>query len=104
MRKWMIGLFFAFSSLMACAQNEEIQRLVKEGVALNDQGDYEGAIKKYDEALAIDKDDYIANYEKSFTCLYAKSSMPAFPYARCCSKNTPAIPTLAPFIPTTVAQ
>jgi tetratricopeptide (TPR) repeat protein len=39
---------------------------------LHDNGDYEGAIKKYDEALKIDVNDYDANYEKSMSLLYAK--------------------------------
>ena len=53
-------------------QNENVARLVKDGIALHDKGDYDAAIKKYDEALLLDKDDYDANYEKSLSCLYAK--------------------------------
>jgi len=54
------------------AQNRDVTKLVKEGIELHDKGDYEAAIKKYDEALAIDKTDYYANYEKSYTCYIIK--------------------------------
>lgn len=43
------------------------QQLIDEGIALHDKGDYEGALKKYEEVLAADKNNYLANYEKSFT-------------------------------------
>lgn len=53
-------------------RNEQVKKLVEEGIVLHDKGDYEGAIKKYDEAIAIDKYDFNANYEKTFSCLSAK--------------------------------
>lgn len=53
-------------------QNDVVNKLVLAGIELHDKGDYAAAIKKYDEALLIDKDDYNANYEKSFSCLYDK--------------------------------
>jgi tetratricopeptide (TPR) repeat protein len=46
--------------------------LVAEGVALHDKGLYEDALKKYDAALAIKKEHYLANYEKSYTLLSLK--------------------------------
>ena len=46
--------------------------LVKEGIELHDKGEYDAAIKKYDAALLVDKDDYNANYEKSLSCMYSK--------------------------------
>jgi len=67
------ALIFAFSIHCCLSQpNEAVARLVKQGIAQHDKGDYAAAIKIYDEALQIDKDDYDANYEKSLSCLYAK--------------------------------
>ena len=49
-----IFVFFLFSSIICGAQtNEAVAKLVKEGIALHDKGDYEGAIAKYEAALVI---------------------------------------------------
>jgi tetratricopeptide (TPR) repeat protein len=68
-------LFFIVTiySLSATAQqNASVAALVKEGIEQHDKGDYSTAIKIYDSALVIDKNDYDANYEKSLSCLYLK--------------------------------
>jgi tetratricopeptide (TPR) repeat protein len=41
--------------------------LLKQGVALHDKKDYEGAIKLYDEIIKIDPNYFAAQYEKSFS-------------------------------------
>lgn len=41
--------------------------LVQEGIELHDKGKYKQAIAKYDKALALDKDNLTALYEKSFS-------------------------------------
>lgn len=43
--------------------------LVMEGIELHDNGDYKGAIAKYDKALAIDKDNLFALTEKAYSLL-----------------------------------
>jgi len=53
-------------------QNPDAGRLVKEGIALSEQEEYDAAIKKFDEALQFDSNDYEANYQKSVSCLAAK--------------------------------
>lgn len=53
-------------------QNEEIEKLIKEGVSLHDKGQYENAINKYDKVLELDKDNIIALAEKSFSLLSLK--------------------------------
>ncbi len=80
--------------ISAClfSQDINIQQLIKEGVALNDKGDYEGAVKKYDEVLAIDKNNYIANYEKSFTFFYMKKYDECIEISKTLLKLEPANP------------
>jgi lipoprotein NlpI len=69
---------FLFFIVLICSfsataqQNSTVAALVKEGIELHDKEDYSAAIKMYDSALLIDKDDYDANYEKSLSCLYLK--------------------------------
>jgi tetratricopeptide (TPR) repeat protein len=73
MRLVFIVVIIILCSVPATAQqNENAVKLVKEGIALHDKGEYDAAIKKYNEALLIDKNDYDANYEKSLSCLYSK--------------------------------
>ncbi len=64
---------FVFSTFLATAQtNSAVDKLVSEGIALHDKGEYNAAIAKYEVALILDKDNYIANFEKAFSCNYAK--------------------------------
>ncbi len=68
--------FFYFiitlSGAVSFAQQKEVAaKLIKQGMELHDNGAYEAAIKKYDEALQIDNNDFDANYEKSISCLYS---------------------------------
>ena len=61
---------FTFSAL-AFSQGE-IDRLVDEGIKLHDEGKYEAALKKYDSAISLNKNHYLANYEKSYTFMVLK--------------------------------
>ncbi len=72
MNRFLLFLFFLCVVNVVHAQANKTGALVTQGVELHDKGDYEGAIKKYDEALQVDSTDYDANYEKSLSCLYAK--------------------------------
>ena len=49
-----------------------VDALIQEGIELHDKQDYEGALKKYDEALAADSKNLKAGVEKSLTLLYMK--------------------------------
>lgn len=60
------------SSFSYGQQKEAAEELVKEGVAYHDKGDYEGAVKKYDEALLLDKDNLLALAEKGMSLNYLK--------------------------------
>ena len=73
MKSFFLTFIVTICSMFATAQqNSTVAILIKEGIELHDKGDYAAAIKKYDEALQIDKNDYDANYEKSLSCLYSK--------------------------------
>ncbi len=54
-------LFLLPSGLMA--QIGDAKTLLKDGIALHDKGDYDGAIAKYEAALEIDPDNVLAWYE-----------------------------------------
>jgi tetratricopeptide (TPR) repeat protein len=57
-------------SLLFCITGfgqRELEEKVNEGVKLHDKQDYTGAIRKYDEVLAVDSNHFNANYEKAFS-------------------------------------
>ncbi len=66
MLKQALLLLFLVSGIAAYAQND-LMKIVREGIVLHDKGDYEGAIRKYDEVLAQDADHFDANYEKAYS-------------------------------------
>ncbi|MDP4263573.1 MAG: tetratricopeptide repeat protein [Bacteroidota bacterium] len=57
---------FLLFPLLAIAQKDH-DSFMQEAAALRSKGLYEEAIRKYDSLLVIDKNDYSANYEKSYT-------------------------------------
>jgi tetratricopeptide (TPR) repeat protein len=91
---------FILISLMACinlfcfAQSEKVKQLVNEGIALHDKGDYENALKKYDEAIAEDDDYLTALYEKSFTLNRMKNFEGCIDLSKKMIKNFPESPLL----------
>jgi Tfp pilus assembly protein PilF len=74
MKKICFVLLMTFFALNLFAQDkEQVKKIVNEGIELHDKGDYAAAIRKYDEALQIDPDDFDANYEKSYSLFAAKN-------------------------------
>ncbi len=72
MKTYLFALFISCSIPCLAQKNIAVDKLVEDGIKLHDKGDYNGAIKLYDDALLIDKDDYEANYEKAYSCQFAK--------------------------------
>lgn len=57
-------------STVTFSQNkDEARNKVQEGIMLHDKGEFEDALKKYDEALALDDNNFLALAEKSITLL-----------------------------------
>jgi tetratricopeptide (TPR) repeat protein len=70
MRKIILILALPLMFNMSFGQNKaDAEKLVDEGVAYHDKGDYDGAISKYDKALELDKDNLLALTEKAFSLL-----------------------------------
>ncbi len=57
--------FLVLSTFLRAQDPEGALKLISEGVQLHDNGNYLGAIKKYDAALALDKDNFDALAEKA---------------------------------------
>jgi tetratricopeptide (TPR) repeat protein len=64
-----LGLFFGMGLY---AQDNQVRELTAKGVELFDQGKYDEAIAKYKEALSIDKNSTVANYELAYTYMVIK--------------------------------
>ncbi len=94
MKKIISLALFAALILPAIAQQTDVKKLVQEGIALHDKGDYEAAIKKYDEALKLNPEDFDAAYEKSMTCLYAKRYNDCIALSKTLIEKFPGNPTL----------
>jgi tetratricopeptide (TPR) repeat protein len=63
----LVFAFSLFSTVCFTQDRVESKKLVDQGVQLHDNGDYNAAITKYDQALALDKDNLLALAEKAFS-------------------------------------
>ncbi|MBN9294371.1 MAG: tetratricopeptide repeat protein [Flavobacteriia bacterium] len=63
----LIIIFCLAHSIIFGQQRVEAEKYVAEGIAHHDKGDYEGAITRYDKALELDKDNFLALSEKAMT-------------------------------------
>ena len=71
MKKTLLLLLFPlFWSTLFGQQKEEAKKLIDEGIAYHDKGDYEGAIEKYNNALNLDEDNLYALAEKAMSLMY----------------------------------
>ncbi|HSY60725.1 MAG TPA: tetratricopeptide repeat protein, partial [Cytophaga sp.] len=84
MRKiFLIAMFTLFSSLLFAQNKTAADELVHQGVALHDEGKYDQAIAKYDQALLQDKDNFLALTEKAYSLSMLKKYDEAI---ACCKK------------------
>lgn len=70
MKRVFIFAIFAFTALLVSAQEErqeQINKLLGQGVELHDEGRYDEAIKLFNKALKIDPKNGTAIYEKAYT-------------------------------------
>lgn len=65
-------LFFISIGMSALGQ-KDAQTLVNEGIKLHDGKEYLKAIQKYEEALKLDKDSWLAHYEMAFSYFELKN-------------------------------
>jgi tetratricopeptide (TPR) repeat protein len=70
MKQYILIALLMILSLFSFSQADKVKALTDEGVALHDKADYENALKKFDEAIALDAASINALYEKTYT-LYA---------------------------------
>lgn len=70
MRKiFLLMMVLLFCNLIFAQNKEDAEKIVGEGVAYHDKGDYDGAITKYNKALELDKDNFLALAEKAYSLL-----------------------------------
>ena len=81
---------FLFITATTFAQNpKEAFELVKDGVKLHDSGQYQEALKLYEEALKIDKDNFYALSETSITLSALQNYKEAIKYCELVIKKYP---------------
>ncbi|HYD89964.1 MAG TPA: tetratricopeptide repeat protein [Flavobacterium sp.] len=79
MRKIIICLLLAIATPVFA--QDSVEDLIKEGVALHDEGNFEQAIKAYQKVLAIEKDNLEAKYEIALSYTGMKEHTKAIEYA-----------------------
>lgn len=84
---FLIVTLLLFNSLLFAQNKTEAERLVNDGVALHDEGKYDLAIAKYDQALLLDKDNFLALTEKA----YSLNSLQKYDDAIACCKKVIAV-------------
>ncbi|MDP9076964.1 MAG: tetratricopeptide repeat protein [Bacteroidota bacterium] len=73
-------IIFTTGSNASAQNNDEARALVKEGVKLNDEKNYAGAIEKYNQALKIDTANLFANYQLANSLFLSGKGADGIPY------------------------
>lgn len=70
MKKGILTFLFLLTQVSLFAQDDAaIKKIIDEGVAYHDKGDFEGAIKRYDQVLQIDRNNLLALTEKGMSLI-----------------------------------
>ncbi|WP_190295246.1 tetratricopeptide repeat protein [Mucilaginibacter rubeus] len=80
MKKGLLIIAFMLAAGLTQAQNTDINSIIKEGIKLNSEKDYTGAITKYNQALAADPENAQANYQMAYTLNAAGKGTEGIPY------------------------
>ncbi|QEC75598.1 tetratricopeptide repeat protein [Mucilaginibacter ginsenosidivorax] len=76
---WLLMLLLPFSAAVR-AQDTDVAGLIKQGIQLNNQHDYAGAIEKYKMALTTEPDNAQANYQIAFSLNASGKGTDGIPY------------------------
>lgn len=79
MKRILVFIAFIFMQLSLFSQN--FQALIDSGISLHDRGEYDKAIEKYLEALKIQPNSSVANYEISYSYMGKEDYVNAIVYA-----------------------
>lgn len=82
MKQLPIILSLLITSLLVKGQDNQFDNLIQQGIKLHDNGEYEKAIEKYNEALEIQPNSSLANYEISYSYLSLKDYENAEKYSK----------------------
>jgi Tfp pilus assembly protein PilF len=89
-KTFLISVLCFLNFNLAFSQSEkEVEKIIIEGVTLNDKGEYQAAIEKFDQALALDKDNFFALAEKALTLLSAEKHQDAIDICKKLIKKYP---------------
>jgi tetratricopeptide (TPR) repeat protein len=90
MKRTIFIILFPLLFNISFGQNKvEAEKLVTEGIAYHDKGDYEGAISRYDKALELDKDNLLAMAEKAYSLSSLKKYDEVISYCQKAIKTYP---------------
>jgi tetratricopeptide (TPR) repeat protein len=92
-----IPLLLIFSLISICVfaqQEEQAERLVREGVGLQDSGQVDSAMAKYQQALDLDKDNLLALAEMAYSLLSVNRYDECITYSKRAIKTHPRDPEL----------
>lgn len=82
MKQLLIILALLSISLIVNGQDNQFNSLIQQGIELHDNGEYEKAIEKYNEALEIQPNSSLANYEISYSYLALQDYKNAEKYSK----------------------
>lgn len=75
-------LLLLFTVVSAFGQDTRVQQLIEQGVAKHDSGKYREAIALYQQALQLNPQSSVANYEISYSCMMVGDYRNAMKYSR----------------------